>query len=214
MHESVASALYRGYERRVSTFTPRDRGQLFPGKHDARVKAMVKSISADPGVLVLGVHQSGAKKHKVSVIVLLEHGSVDQRSGWYAGLLRYSRTGLDDYDLSLFVSHHLVQRTMQRLDLKSPKAALRQLDDAIYCALWLKHPTSDSVLLPAKGGAVIAVPDKYAAHGWALVTFVDADKLRPEQRAEVAMWRERVTALQAQAATVDNVMHRPRWLDA
>ena len=195
MHESVATALYRGYERKVNGI---DMNRIYqrlgrlPNKRAAWLRGALKGLKAIPGMVVFEPQVTGQGRHASArtILVSLEK-ETSGRSGWYASGMTLSARdfSMDTFDLPILVTHHLVQRTMQRLNVESPVAAIRSLQPAIFAALWLGEPHADSsVLLPAFGGAVVTVQDRVDPWSWALVTFVDAAKLTDKQHQQLEFW--------------------------
>lgn len=198
MHESIATALYRGYERKVATFDWdrfRQRISQLPNKRAAWMRGALREMQRLPHVVAFKPKILGQGRRAEAHVIGVSHETdYFDRSGWYGFGVRFTARdfGVDFIDLPVLVTHHLVQRTMQRLDVANPQVAINSLQQAIYCALWLETPRSDSMLLPAKGGAVIAVPDRDYPELWALITFIDDSKLSDVQRQQIAFWSGKV----------------------
>lgn len=188
MHESIATALYRGYTRRIkdATWNARlGRDLRAPRTRSAWLKACRRRVQAHPSLTVLSSAIIGkGKRAELRMLgVSMEEEESDGRTGWYAFSAEFQAKtySAEFYDLPIFIAHHLVQRIMQRLAITDPREALSVLTPAIVHALWLVRPDEQSLLLPAHGGAVISVRDRGAEDEWAFVTFVDAEKLSEQQ---------------------------------
>lgn len=196
MHESIAAAKYRGYERHIYAFDYNKLSNAFrslPNKRAARMRAIPKVLERVPTMAVLDVIREGDGPRATLNIIGLEIGSdreIENVGGWYCFLIEYSaRDGsAKHFGLPILVTHHLVKRMMQRLKIDDPRRAMKGLRNAVIVALKLRDPLDREVMLPAEGGAVIAVRDKHHPDSWAFVTFVDDAKLSPTQRQSIEYW--------------------------
>ncbi|MEA1050481.1 hypothetical protein U5801_11765 [Lamprobacter modestohalophilus] len=213
MHESIATALYRGYERKIDRFDPEiinQRLNRLPFKRSAWLRGSLRELKTIPGIVTFEPQIVGdGKRAEAYLFGVAREKEVCGRSGWYAFAMRLAARDFrtEFRDLPVLITHHLVQRTMQRLDVRHPAAAIRHLQATVYAAIWLETPRSDSMLLPARGGAVAAVPDRDESGYWALVTFIDQAKLSDGQHQQVQFWTDKVR--QAVVSMFDAELAKP-----
>jgi hypothetical protein len=82
---------------------------------------------------------------------------------------------------------------MQRANVANVNQALTWLLPAFnYVNLLEPRPPAEDVLLPCTAGAVVGIQDKSDPATWVFVTYIDEDKLRPEQRVELAERKRRL----------------------
>ena len=204
LHESVAKALYKRNERLLredyNQAAIKAKIESLPSKRRARLRAVPKVIDSIPGMVVLRAEMIGQGKRTELTILGAERFSEESgRSSWKGFSIHYGprNMGTSQVELPVIITQHAVERTMQRLGITKPREALRMLAPAVICALWLrKPPRKGRRLLPATGGAVVAVRDSDYGDFWTFVTFVDQNKLdRGEQHKELLRVREEVSAL-------------------
>ena len=193
MHESVAKAIYKRHERVLTTQYNRaaiqEKFNQLPNKRAARIRAIPKVIDSIPNMVILSPYTEGKGKHATLSIMGLERGGdTNGRTAWYGFQMRYYARdfSVEHFGLPVVVTHHAIQRVMQRLGIAHPKKAIKALTPAIIGALWLREPSDEAELLPMPEGAVIAVRDNLYPDCWAIVTFVDNAKLSYGQVQEMA----------------------------
>jgi hypothetical protein len=193
LHESIAKALYKRHERSMKTSYNhaeiKARFARLPSKRAARIRAIPKVIDSIPNMVILSPYVEGEGKHsKLSIMGLERGGDTNGRTAWYGFLIRYkAKDATVEYaDLPVVVTHHAIQRVMQRLGIKHPKAAMKTLAPAVMGALWLKEPSDKAAMLPMPQGVAFAVRDNLYPDCWAVVTFVDNAKLSQYQMQELA----------------------------
>lgn len=198
MHESIAKAAYKGYTRKLKD-RPFDVSRALCGTTRAAwLRGLIKSEArCARSVLLEPPCIEGEGKHAelfmIGVTYVWDEEQPDEKPLWTGFLLQAkAKTFSIDYQfMPVVVTHHLVERTMQRLGIQDPPTALRSLREPIVASTLLGPPAGRQALLPANGGAVIAVPDReHPEDTWALVTFVDEARLRPEQIREANYWGE------------------------
>lgn len=211
MHESIARATYKGYARKLQS-RPFDVSRALIGTTRAAwLRSLIKSEARDArSVLLDPPHLEGKGKHTVlymrGVTYAWDDEQPDSKPLWVGYSIRAVAKTFDiDYRfMPALVTNHLVQRTMQRLGIEDPPTALRSLRSPLLAATMLGAPNGRQALLPAHGGAVIAIPDREDPNFWALVTFVEEARLRPEQIREANRWGDRAwdqwKAMDAEAA--------------
>lgn len=195
MHESVATAKYKGYERKLDNYDFKraitDFGGL-PNKRAARLRAIPKLINRMPSVVILshGTEGSGARAELSMFGLEIGKDTNGSSPGWFAFLdiFKARDSTIERVDLPVIVTHHLVKRMMQRLKIEDPRKALTGLHSALSIALALKEPRDREVLLAARGGAVIAVRHDVFPEVWVFVTFVDDAKLSSTQWQSIEFW--------------------------
>jgi len=199
MHESVATAIYRGYERKIHGFDHEAFNRRLPAKRAAWLRAVLRNIKGLPGLVAFEPRLHGQGKQAEATVFGFSHETdACGRSGWHGFVMSLSSRefGFEIRDTPVLLTHHLVQRTMQRLGVSDPAAAIRGLEKTAYIAMWLDPQSADdNPLLPAKGGAVVAVPDRSDSSRWALVTFIDNAKLSDSQRQKIRFWFEKAEKL-------------------
>lgn len=193
MHESIAKAIYKRHERVLGTGYNRDavkaKFDQLPNKRAARIRAIPKVIDSIPNMVILSPYTEGKGKHATLSIVGLERGGdTNGRTAWYGFMLKYHAkdSAVKYSDLPVVVTHHAIQRVMQRLGITHPKKAMKALAPAVMGALWLKEPSDEAEMLPMPEGAAIAVRDNLYPDCWAILTFVDQAKLSYNQVQEMA----------------------------
>lgn len=209
MHESIAKATYKGYARKLRN-RPFDISRIdYKATRAAWLRQLIKAeAQCTSSVLLETPRITGKGKHAKLYMfgVTYIHDAEERDSGpfWVGYSIRAVAKTFDlDYRITpVLVTNHLVQRTMQRLGIEDPPTALCNLRTAIMAAMVLGPPDNRQALLPIDGGVVIAVQDKEWPEFWALVTFVDEAKLRPEQIREANRWSERTEACWAEMETV------------
>lgn len=217
MHASIAHALYRGEKRqltsRMEAAEARFKRMTYRFGRRPWLKAAVVVVTSSPYYIPVYQVRGGEKKHETVVLLgYLHPETVQDHDAWCgaAYLLRAKDCTCERFDLPLKVSHHAVLRLMERADIANPAQALLWTLPAMeYVLLVQRDPPDESVLLPCAAGAVIARRDKEADGAWAMVTYLGEDKLRPEQRAEVA---DRKCQLKEKLATYgrDCLLHGQR----
>jgi len=198
MHESIAHAIYRGelrqYPERLEAGYSRLEAQFknIPviNRRGPWLRAAKFLFSNLPTFTVLGGFDVGEKKHTETYLMGLVHPKVQEAGVWHGGAVRLTAKTCKtaQIDLPIKVSHHAVIRLMQRCNVVQPNEALHWLAPAFfYAALVQRPPPAEPALLPCLDGAVIAGADRDTPDSWVFLTFVDNAKLRPDQRAELAM---------------------------
>ena len=194
MHASIAQALYRGEKRQFASRMAAAESRLMQTTYRFGrrpwLKTAVEGLLRSPHFVTVQFSRWGEKKHEVAAMLGYLHPEVLRDHDAWCGssyVFRAKHCTYERRDLPIKVSHHAVLRLMQRADIANPAQALFWTIPALqYVLLAQRDPPDDSVLLPCAAGAVVAVRDKEEEDTWALVTYIDEDKLRPEQRAEVA----------------------------
>lgn len=87
--------------------------------------------------------------------------------------------------IGIRVTNHVVERMMTRLNITQPQDTFAGLVRSIYYLTSDLPKNNSEMILRAYRGAVIAKPDNQIDGYWALVSFIDADKIRPEQFQEL-----------------------------
>ena len=202
MHTSIAHALYRGEMRQ---FQPRrqvaearlERVTVRHGRN-AWMRNVMRHATTDPSFAPLARYLEVEKKHEIHTLVGFLHPNVlpDLNAWCAAGYILQPKTfTVTRCDLPAIVAHHTVLRLMQRADIADINQALRWLLPALFYVLLVEpQPPGEDALLPCTSGAVVAIKDKHDADCWVFVTYIDEDKLRPEQRAERDARQRRLTA--------------------
>lgn len=194
MHASIAHAIYRGEKRqfasRMEAADARLKQTTYRFGRRPWLRTAVEGLFRSPHFVTVQYSSWGEKKHEVAVMMgYLHPESLQQHDAWCASsyVFRAKNCTYERRDLPIKVSHHAVLRLMERADIANPAQALFWTVPAMQYALLAEDgPPDESVLLPCAAGAVVAVRDKEEPEDWAFVTYLDDDKLRPEQRAEVA----------------------------
>jgi hypothetical protein len=81
---------------------------------------------------------------------------------------------------------------MQRLKLEDPREAIVRLRVPIIGSLELVEDLSGELLVPAEGGATVLKRSEEDPKSGVLATFIDQDKLRSGQIAEVEAVQRRI----------------------
>jgi hypothetical protein len=226
MHHSIASATYRGFARGVNqqheTLEQRVTqalGQL-PKTRAAWLRHTLRVFHKLPGVTVLSESVEGEGKRAAAELVTFGYVHDAAPPHWQPVLVTLTARDMRIHTQGwpLKITAHAVERLMQRLDIIAPKTALAALKITIDFITWIDTPRPDDPpdgrLLPVfepstfrptdlSGpllGAAIIKPDQDAPEEWVMVTFVDGDKLHPEQYAELAQVVEAVKARMAEEA--------------
>ena len=197
MHESIATALYRGEMRQFEPLfqAARARYDAQPAKYGRTswLKDNLAFLQANPSVTFLSRVSEGAKKHTRVALFGLTHprliAEIGKRPTWAGIVVTLTAKNCETSGnwLPIKVAAHAVTRLMQRANTPSVAVALRGLSPAFHYPLFFEGPPpATAVLLPAAGGAVVAKADEDEPDTWVVVTYIDEAKLRPEQRAEVA----------------------------
>ncbi|NVZ11782.1 hypothetical protein HW932_21295 [Allochromatium humboldtianum] len=193
MHESIASALYKGYTRKL--IQDGFQGELLPANTRAAwLRQVVKMQAKDRSSVAMAPPAFvGRGKNAELYIHGVYYPSTEIADGekitpqWYGYAIRARAKDftIESQPLPVIITNHLVQRTMQRLDVAHPRQALLSLQSAFLASLLLEPPSKGHALLPARGGAVIAVPDRDYPMCWAMLTFVNKERLSVQQMREV-----------------------------
>jgi hypothetical protein len=197
MHESIANALYQGERRTLQPRFDAARARLWRQKHaygrGPWLKHSLEAIYTIPLFVPVRQYRQGEGKRLVAYVIGFLHPDGVGLNSWHAyyfGLEVKTCTVAHD-PLPVQVPHHAVQRLMQRANIDKPAVALSWLRPALeYVLLLHPAPSREGILLPGLAGAVVARQDQDNSDGWVFVTFIDDDKLRPEQQAEVAGRRD------------------------
>ena len=191
MHESIARALYRGYVRRLDQRPERSlRPPAAVRTRGAWMRQSLLEIERQPHFVMIEAKRHGHGKQEVAMVMGVWRQPETWAEGWQgiAFLLNARQCEVHPVEIPVRLTHHLIERTLQRLNLEQPVAAIQSLGPAIYTALWnaaIDGGVDGNRLLGMPGGAVIAAPAQDDPDCWALVTFVDDDKLRPAQRLDI-----------------------------
>ena len=197
MHESIATALYRGEIRQSPTRTESNMAWLQAqikkrptiNRRGPWLRSTKYLVSHLPTFTVLGAFDLGQKKHIQGIMMGLTHPKTLSGDAWYGSMVRLDATTCDvlEADLPIKVTHHAIVRLMQRGNVAKPKDALHWLAPAFFYAVLVDaNPPTNAVLLPCVDGAIVARQDDHNPDSWVFLTFLDAAQLRPEQRAELA----------------------------
>jgi hypothetical protein len=198
MDEASARAFYKGYIRTIkdSVYDP-DAIPVFKKGRNAWLHQSIKDYARDPTFVLLinPLIEHAGKESKAWMIGVdfNETKNGEQRIINWLGTymeLRARKFSIEKYRLPILITSHLVERTMQRLNQESPVKALRYLNQAFFAALALQKPVPGQVYLQTSGGVVVAKPHEADPNIWALITFIDQDKLAPEQVREAKYWEE------------------------
>ena len=208
MHESIARATYKGFARKLQNRTFDISRALCGTTRAAWLRSLIKSEARDVrSVLLEPPRITGeGKRAKLYMfgVTYVDDDEVRNTGPFWVGYSIRAEAKTFDLDcryVPVLVTNHLVQRTMQRLGIEDPPTALCNLRTAIMAAMVLGPPGDRQALLPIDGGVVIAVQDKEWPEFWALITFVDEAKLRPEQIREANRWSERTADCWAEMET-------------
>ncbi|NCC40358.1 MAG: hypothetical protein EOM21_13050 [Gammaproteobacteria bacterium] len=208
MHASIATAISRGFNRQVrkkiEDFDPeRLMAGERPGRRGPWLRHLRRGLDRIPGLCVVYESLQGEGKRAKLSIVLMDYVNAPAPY-WsaFALTLNARHKSAEGCGVPIKITAHALQRAMQRLDVTDPQTALRLLWSAVHAVLWVGPPGNEHAerLFPVLKigarlpdgayqtsllGAAVMVPDRENSGVWSMVTFVDADKLRPEQTAEV-----------------------------
>jgi len=189
MHESIAKALLKGHKRKVQSaiddFKPRITSPSKSRNGFIRdASAYVRSI---PGIYTLQEACFGERKGRIYSHLCLVESRDKEMPGWLVVMVfAIARNFQIDVSYTgIRVTNHVVERMLSRLNIHNPTVNFSRLIPCIYYILACSPDKDDELVLPANGGIVIAKRDALFDDQWALVSFIDADKARPEQIAEV-----------------------------
>ncbi len=204
MHESIATAIYKGHKRtlddRLNQYVQRLPAGGPPRRRKPWLRAVRTAFRDLPSDIWFGEFAGGSGKDAVVDLLGVRLGADAGRSMWFGSTVQISarRFSVESHGLPIRISNHAITRAMQRLALPDVRAAASQLSPAFFYALLVeRYPPRDgsSVLLPTVGGgAVVAIADRDDPEDWVFLTYIDAGKLRPEQLAELAVRREKFAA--------------------
>lgn len=193
MHESIASALYKGYTRKL--IQEGFQGAPLPANTRAAwLRQIIKMQAKDRSSVAMAPPAFvGRGKNAELYIHGVYYPSTEIAEGeqiapqWYGYAIRSRAKDftIESQPLPVIITNHLVRRTMQRLDVEHPRQALLSLQTAFWASLLLEPPCDGHALLPAQGGAVIAVQDRDYPMCWAMLTFVNKERLSARQMREV-----------------------------
>lgn len=195
MHESIASALYRGYTRKLEArdqeFAARLEGTP-PAKRNAWIRLIRSFEERDPRLVLLQPPEIIGKGKNATLYCFGAYFSLDQATGRKAWVGYLSRAKARDFTyeaetLPVIATNHLVERTMQRLNQADAKKALCALRGAFTAAVCLGPPSEypGQIILPSDGGGVIAAQDNVDPTVWAMKTFIDYGRLSESQMLEI-----------------------------
>lgn len=196
----MAKAFYKGYIRilQKQTYDPFDQPFNKKGRQ-AWLKQRVNDIEKDPKFFVMHKaifddRKKDSRAFLIGVDFIDGHQEDETEFAWtWLGSsvkLHTRRFQIVKYRIPVLITSHLIERAMLRLKLEQPVAALKALTPAFFAAIALEKPVPGQVYLQATGGVVVAKPHETDPTMWALVTFVDQDKLRPEQIREAKFWED------------------------
>jgi hypothetical protein len=208
MHASIAAATYRGFTRQVrhkiETFDPwRLLATKRPSRRGPWLRTARRGLDRIPGLYVVYESQRGEGKQAELTVVIMDY--VEAAAPYWSAfvlVLHARRMSIRGWPIPVKVTAHALQRLMQRLNVTDPRVALKRLWTTVHAVWWIGPPTEGAAdrLLPVQEvgarlpdgyyrttmlGAAVMVCDREDPDVWAMVTFIDAAKLRPEQTAEV-----------------------------
>jgi hypothetical protein len=147
---------------------------------------------SDPAQVLLGylVAGTGRKTGYLLATCRLIDG------GWYGQfiIIDSRKCEVRDRLAKLTISTHVVDRVIQRLGLKDPREAISRLRVPIVGSIELMGGLRDGehLLVPAEGGAAVLKRSEEDQNKGVLATFIDQDKLRSNQIAEVEAVQRRI----------------------
>ena len=196
MHESIATAIYKGHKRtldeRLHRYVQRLPAGGAPRKRKPWLRVMRSAFFNLPSQVWFGECASGSGKDatvELFGVALCEEREGSDRKLWLGTAVRISARhySVESRALPVRITHHAITRAMQRLALPDVHVAASRLGPAFFTALTVERdPPRDgsSILLPAIGGAVVAAADRDEPEDWVFLTYIDEGKLRPEQVTE------------------------------
>lgn len=193
MHASIAHAIYRGERRqfvpRMNAAESRFKRMTYRFGRGPWLRTAIAAVTSSPHFVPIYQVRGGEKKHEIVVFMGYLHPDVMQDFNAWCGssyMLHAKKCTMERQDLPLMVPHHTVLRLMERADIANPTQALIWTLPAVQYVLMVERdPPDEEVLLPCAAGAVVAIRDKVETDTWVFVTYLDEDKLRQEQRAEI-----------------------------
>lgn len=185
MHKSVAEAMYRGQMRQANgtflEYLRREAVRPVVGRRKAWVNRMVRVINAAPSTIVLDVATRG-RSVKQSQTYVCALTLFEGRWAIMAFHIMPKTFMVEAHDLPIDITHHLIQRIMQREDIHNVMDAMHFLAPAAGIAVALMAHPDDEVLVPCGTGAVFSRRSDVKPTYRALTTYVPDDSLRPEQK--------------------------------
>jgi hypothetical protein len=159
----------------------------------AWVEWALTAVLSAPGTALVGLHRSGARAKPV--IMLLTAALIEDHWGVIATRIDSRTFDINDGEMPIAIHDHVIDRMLERGDYDSPVAAVEALAPVIWATISLMRGSTETFLLPAEGGAVIVPRDRGLVEtnpeARILITFVDGEKLKSDQRAEMRMWMEK-----------------------
>ena len=188
MHESIAKAFLKGHRRKVTVAFDNfiTRPKPVTKTRAAFIKRTCEYIYGYPGLYVVYETEFGEKKDNCKGLICLVESSTGDAPGWILVrvVIRARDYRVDAMPLGIRISDHVVERVMARLNISNPVEALPSLMMALMYLLQNKDSQDDEMVIYTQGGIVIAKPDDHTGECWCLVSFIDGDKVRPQQKIE------------------------------
>lgn len=189
MHESIAKAILKGHKRLVQSamddFIPRYKS--VSKSRGTFIKKTTEAIKSIPGVFIVEEGRDGQGKNLFQYFLSMVLSRDSEAPGWIVYLIALNARNFKilSKPLGIRATNHVVERMMTRLNITQPQDTFPGLVRSFYYLTSDLPKNNSEMLLISYGGAVIAKPDNQIDGYWALVSFIDADKLRPEQLQEL-----------------------------
>lgn len=206
MHESIATAIYRGFARGLDGFEFDIKRYPRPKTRAAFLRTIDRMERNDKTCVLLQEPElfgEGKRASRFSVsasMADLPRADGTTQPVWvgvcFQADAKTFSTNLSP--LPVMAAQHTVIRAMQRMSLTDPREAIRRMAPAFLMGAFLDAPNGREALFAVDGGAVAAAGDSEYPDLWVLKTFIHLDQLRPEQVREASIWTDRATACIAQ----------------